>query len=769
MAAKAFAVVDRFEAVYTGGLVAPATAGGTLACMCGEDISLVDVATGRARSRVPCEGDVLTAFALSADGALLVTAGRSQALRAWAVDGTVPEAGRGWKAPHRAPVVLMALDSTGVLLATGSADKAVYVHDVERGYVTHALRAHGGAISALAFHPDAARLQLVSAAADGLVLVWALAGGDGAGEVVARLDSHVSAPSCLAFSADGRTLVSGGRDKVAVVWDLATKRALRTIPTREPLEGVACVVAAPAAGAPPSLLALTAGEGGQLRAWDTATGKCVAGGSGGGALGAHPAILGLALLPAAKPAGGAKAGGAAAAARDAAAASVCSWDVEQNITFTPLAQLLARLPGQPDDGAKPARRPAEPARDAWARAASVRVLPGSLDEISDLRYLGASAAPMPAAAVAIAAAAAPVVAAGMEAVAGAVVGGGAPSACPLVVVASNSSQLRLLDLGTRACALLSGHSDLVLALDVSADGRWIGSASKDATVRLWCAATGAPAAVGTGHTEPVAALAFCPRTGDLFSGSKDKTIKRWDAGKLMRAWAAAASKGEPEPMALRARASCVAHAKEVNGLALAPTGAQLVSASQDKSLRVWSVSAEGEIALQGPLSGHRRAVWSVAVSQFERVAASASGDCTVRVWSLSDLTCLRTLEGHAGPVLRVAWLNAGTQIASSSSDGLVKIWTAKVKTRRARAPLARADGALAGGARWAPSRWGLVRSGHMHAAARSRRLYARLLSALTPCEPFSRAPRPLPLPPCRAQPLTNAPRTHSACRRASAR
>ncbi|KAJ1636466.1 quinon protein alcohol dehydrogenase-like superfamily [Pavlovales sp. CCMP2436] len=296
--ARAFAVLDRFEPVYEGGLVSSAAGGSAVvACLSGEEVALVDLATGRARARVPCEGDVLTCFVLRPDGAVLVTAGRSLTLTAWRVDEAAPTAGRGWKAPHRAPVAHMAYDPSGTLVATGAGDKAVYVHDVERGYVTHALRGHGALISAVAFHPDSKRLQLFSAANDGVILHWDLAGGDGAGAIKARLESHVSAPTSLAFSPDGEALVSGGRDRVAIVWDLKAKKAVRTIACRESVEGVACVVASTGGGASPTLLALTAGESGVVRAWDAATGKCVAGG-GVTKPGAVPGLVGLSLLSA---------------------------------------------------------------------------------------------------------------------------------------------------------------------------------------------------------------------------------------------------------------------------------------------------------------------------------------------------------------------------------------------------------------------------------------------------------------------------------------
>ncbi|GAI89968.1 unnamed protein product [marine sediment metagenome] len=47
------------------------------------------------------------------------------------------------------------------------------------------------------------------------------------------------------------------------------------------------------------------------------------------------------------------------------------------------------------------------------------------------------------------------------------------------------SQLRVFEMESLGGRLVSGHTDLVLAVDVSPDGRYIASCSKDNTVRIW--------------------------------------------------------------------------------------------------------------------------------------------------------------------------------------------------------------------------------------------------------------------------------------------
>ncbi|RDX61498.1 Transducin beta-like protein 3, partial [Mucuna pruriens] len=43
---------------------------------------------------------------------------------------------------------------------------------------------------------------------------------------------------------------------------------------------------------------------------------------------------------------------------------------------------------------------------------------------------------------------------------------------------------------------------------------------------------------------------------------------------------------------------------------------------------------------------------------------TASGDKTIRIWAISDGSCLKTFEGHTSSVLRALFITRGTQIVS---------------------------------------------------------------------------------------------------------
>lgn len=112
-----------------------------------------------------------------------------------------------------------------------------------------------------------------------------------------------------------------------------------------------------------------------------------------------------------------------------------------------------------------------------------------------------------------------------------------------VAVATNSAQVRLFELGTYSCKVLDGHTETVLSIDVSPCGRYLATAGKDQTMRLWHLKSGKCIAVATGHTDAVGGAALSKKAGRFdvtgkaakngggsfaVTASKDKTLKRWN-------------------------------------------------------------------------------------------------------------------------------------------------------------------------------------------------------------------------------------------------
>jgi WD40 repeat protein len=90
---------------------------------------------------------------------------------------------------------------------------------------------HTGPVTSLAFSPDGSLLASTAGNPNpfGLVVEVKLWNAQ-TGSLLANLTgSHQNALTCGAFAPDGKTFLTGGRDRKVVVWDLATRKAKKTI------------------------------------------------------------------------------------------------------------------------------------------------------------------------------------------------------------------------------------------------------------------------------------------------------------------------------------------------------------------------------------------------------------------------------------------------------------------------------------------------------------------------------------------------------------
>jgi WD40 repeat protein len=76
----------------------------------------------------------------------------------------------------------------------------------------------------------------------------------------------------------------------------------------------------------------------------------------------------------------------------------------------------------------------------------------------------------------------------------------------------------------------------------------------------------------------------------------------------------------------------------------------------------------------GKLKGHSGIVTGVAVTPDGKRAVSASADKTLKVWDLETGRVLRTLQGHSDSVPGVAVTPDGQRAVSASHDKTLKVW-----------------------------------------------------------------------------------------------
>jgi RNA polymerase sigma factor (sigma-70 family) len=129
---------------------------------------------------------------------------------------------------------------------------------------------------------------------------------------------------------------------------------------------------------------------------------------------------------------------------------------------------------------------------------------------------------------------------------------------------------------------LSGHGHTLEALAFSPDGRMLVTGSQDRTVRLWETATGKEILSLSGHERPLKAVAFAPGGRVVASADGDFFRDHPPPPQCIRLWDVVTGK---ELSRLEG------HDSDVTALAFSPDGTRLVSGQRNSTVLVWDVTA----------------------------------------------------------------------------------------------------------------------------------------------------------------------------------
>lgn len=134
--------------------------------------------------------------------------------------------------------------------------------------------------------------------------------------------------------------------------------------------------------------------------------------------------------------------------------------------------------------------------------------------------------------------------------------------------------------------------------------------------------------------------------------------------------AAAADQSASQQFILRT--SCLGHQEDVRGLAV--DGSSFISASRDRTVKVWAETGPNSFTNTLTLVGHQDYVGAVAVNPdgIQAKYVTGSRDKTVRLWN-SNGGCLKTLQGHKWQITAVLY-RSDDSIVSASLDGTIRDW-----------------------------------------------------------------------------------------------
>jgi RNA polymerase sigma factor (sigma-70 family) len=258
--------------------------------------------------------------------------------------------------------------------------------------------------------------------------------------------------------------------------------------------------------------------------------------------------------------------------------------------------------------------------------------------------------------------------------------------------------IRLWDVANGSqTGVLQGHTDGVLWLAYSPDGKTLASASNDGTVRLWDPAAGTARHTLGGHQGAMRCVAWSRDGKLLASAGADGTVRVWDPDKGTEV------------------RSITAHAGGAGGCSFSPDGKRLVSGGDDQTVRLWETSTgkelrsvkrdkpihsvafspDGKLVACGGswdallwdpdtgqevrhLKGPHNQITTIAFSpDGKHVAAVALGHSLVFLWETATGKRLDEPTGHeAGHVTRVAYSADGRVITSYSADQTIRQWDA---------------------------------------------------------------------------------------------
>ncbi|MBA3017350.1 MAG: caspase family protein [Proteobacteria bacterium] len=275
-----------------------------------------------------------------------------------------------------------------------------------------------------------------------------------------------------------------------------------------------------------------------------------------------------------------------------------------------------------------------------------------------------------------------------------------------ILLGSSDKMLRLLDVASGSeIKTFTGHEDYISSVAFSPDGKYALSGSSDKTLKLWEVSTGKEVRTFTGHTENITSVAFAPDGKHIASGSY-YNLKLWDmaTGREIRTFSGYTDKLRSvafspdgkyvvsgnyaypimklwDVAAAREIKAFGGHKDYITSVAFSPDNKYVLSGSADKTLKLWDIATEEELKT---FTGHTEMVLSVAFSPNGKYALSGSGDKTLKLWDVASGDEIRTFTGYENCVWSVAFSPDGKYALSGGGNIIgttdFALWLWKIKS-----------------------------------------------------------------------------------------
>ncbi len=269
--------------------------------------------------------------------------------------------------------------------------------------------------------------------------------------------------------------------------------------------------------------------------------------------------------------------------------------------------------------------------------------------------------------------------------------------CRRVATACEDGTARVWDAATgKAITIPLRHFGPVNYVTFSPDGRWVATAGADLKAWVWDAQTGLALLPPLRHESGVCCVTFSPDGKRLLTSSDDNTARLWDAengrpltppilhnGTVFQACFSpdgrrilTADKDTTAriyaPTPVTPPVPPMEHGKPLWQASFSPDGERVLTAGTDAA-RIWDARTGRPLLV---LKGHTGSVFHANYSSDGHRIVTASADATARVWDAATGKPIARLVGHQGPVSTAVFSPDGRRVLTAGADKMACIWNA---------------------------------------------------------------------------------------------
>ncbi|KZF21802.1 Coatomer, alpha subunit [Xylona heveae TC161] len=229
---------------------------------------------------------------------------------------------------------------------------------------------------------------------------------------------------------------------------------------------------------------------------------------------------------------------------------------------------------------------------------------------------------------------------------------------PLFVSGGDDYKIKVWSYQTRRCIFtLNGHLDYVRTVFFHHELPWILSASDDQTIRIWNWQNRSLICTMTGHNHYAMCAQFHPKEDLVVSASMDQSVRVWDISGLRKKHSAPSSLTFEDQMT-RANANQAdmfgntdavvkfvleGHDRGVNWVSFHPTLPLIVSAGDDRLVKLWRMSDTKAWEVD-TCRGHFQNASACLFHPHQDLILSVGEDKTIRVWDLNKRTSVQSFK-----------------------------------------------------------------------------------------------------------------------------